>query len=44
MKQWYPLSPLLFDRVLKVLAIAIKEEENEGDKIGKDMQTTWVFP
>ena len=37
-RQWWPLSPLLFNRVLEVLAIAIREEkEIKGIQIGKEI-------
>ena len=36
--QWCPLSPLLFNKVLKVLATAIREEkEIKGIQIGKEV-------
>ena len=39
MRQRYPLSLLLFNIVLEVLAIAIREEkEIKGIQIGKDVQ------
>ena len=35
-RQWCPLSPLLFNIVLEVLATAIKEKEIKGIQIGKE--------
>ena len=38
-RQWWPLSPLLFNRVLEVLAIAIREEkEIKGIQIGEEVK------
>ena len=38
-RQRYPLSPLLFNIVLEVLAIAIREEkEIKGTQIGKEVK------
>ena len=37
-RQGYPLSPLLFNIVLEVLATAIKEKEIKGIQIGKEVK------
>ena len=47
-RQGYPLSPLLFNTVLEVLVIAIREEkEIKGIQIGKEdchcLQMTWYY-
>ena len=42
--QWCPLSPLLFNKVLKVLATAIREEkEIKGIQIGKEEVKLLLF-
>src|SRR5574337_76008 len=44
-RQWCPLSPLLFNIVLKVLAKAIREEkEIKGIQIGKEEVKFSLFP
>ena len=43
-RQGCPLSPLLFNMVLEVLATAIREEkEIKGIQIGKEEVTLWLF-
>ena len=43
-RQWCPLSPLLFNIVLEVLAITIREEkEIKGIQIGKEEITLSLF-
>ena len=43
-RQGCPLSPLLFNIVLEVLATAIREEkEIKGIQIGKEEVTLWLF-
>ena len=44
MKQGCPLSPLLFNIILEMLAIAIREEkETEGIKIGNEETNLSLF-
>ena len=43
-RQWCPLSPLLFNIVLEILATAIREEkEIKGIQIGKEEITLSLF-
>ena len=43
-KQWCPLSPLIFNIVLEVLATAIREEkEIKGIQIGKEEVKLFLF-
>ena len=42
-RQGYPLSPLLFNIVLEVLATAIKEKEIKGIQIGKEEVKVSLF-
>jgi hypothetical protein len=44
MKQWCPLSPLLFNIILEFLSRAIRQEEKiKGIQIGKEIVKTYLF-
>jgi hypothetical protein len=43
MRQGYPLSPLLFNIVLKFIARAIRPEEKRGLQLGKEIVKVSLF-